>query len=214
MEKLHLNSLLYDFDAEYGGIIVGMDEAGRGCLAGDVFAAAVVLDPEKQIPGLDDSKKLSAVRRERLYREIVTHCKGCAIATASVAEVEELNILHASMLAMKRAHDKLLEILGEETPNAVLVDGNRLPQIEHPSAKTEMYAVVGGDAKSAAIAAASILAKVARDEYMRRLDRDYPEYEFARHKGYGTKLHYEKLVQHGISPVHRKSFLTKISGKK
>ena len=182
-------------------LIAGIDEAGRGCLAGDVFAAAVVLDPAKPIIGLDDSKKLSAVKREKLYDEIIEKSLDYAIATASVSEIEEINILNSALLAMKRAYEQITV-----PHDVVLVDGNQAPAI------FGCECVVGGDGKYAAIAAASILAKVARDRYAAELDRLYPQYQFAKHKGYGTKLHTEMIVKYGASPVHRKLFLRKIEG--
>ncbi|MCL1881495.1 MAG: ribonuclease HII [Oscillospiraceae bacterium] len=208
-------SLLYEFDKGYKGIVCGIDEAGRGTLAGDVFAAAVVLNrvrhnPITQIAGLNDSKKLTANKREQLFDEIISNCGAYAIATASVEEIEELNILNATMLAMERAFEKLKTILDEQIASCgtesltVLVDGNRAPNIP------ESITVVKGDTKSASIAAASILAKVARDRYATELDVMYPEYGFAKHKGYGTKLHREMLLKHGVSVIHRKSFLSKI----
>jgi ribonuclease HII len=178
---------------------VGIDEAGRGCLAGNVFAAAVILDPNKPILGLDDSKKLSAKRREELYGEIVEKAADYAIATATVEEIEELNILNAALLAMKRAYE---QITAEH--DAVLVDGNQSPAI------FGCECIVGGDSKYASIAAASILAKVARDRYAAELDEEYPQYRFAKHKGYGTALHREMIIKYGASPVHRKLFLRKL----
>jgi ribonuclease HII len=185
-------------------MVCGIDEAGRGCLAGDVFAAAVVLDPDKPISGLDDSKKLTADKRERLYDEIVANARAFAVATASVDEIEELNILNAALLAMSRAYEQVAKIV---SPTTILVDGNKIPA---KLADSGAIAVVGGDAKSESIAAASILAKVARDRYAAELDELYPQYGFAKHKGYGTKLHREMLSEHGASPIHRRLFLTKV----
>jgi ribonuclease HII len=201
-EKLQLSSSLHDFDASYGGIVCGIDEAGRGCLAGDVFAAAVVLDKDKPIQGLDDSKKLTPLKREQLYDEIITNCTAYAIATVSVEEIEEINILRAALLAMKRAHEQIVV-----KTDVILIDGNIAPDIE------KCLCVIKGDSQSASIAAASILAKVARDRYMQEIDRQYPEYQFAKHKGYATKLHREMLLEYGVSPVHRDSFLGKIIAK-
>jgi len=197
-----LNSL-YDFDNEkrvQHGIICGVDEAGRGPLAGAVFAAAVILPADIIIEGLDDSKKLTEKKREKLYSEIIEKATAYAIAQASVQEIEELNILQAAMLAMKRAVEAL-----HTKPDYALIDGDKTPQIAVPC-----EAVIKGDATSASIAAASILAKVSRDREMLKLAELYPQYSFEKHKGYGTKLHYEALQEHGISEIHRKSFLKKI----
>ncbi|MDR0196778.1 MAG: ribonuclease HII [Oscillospiraceae bacterium] len=198
---------LFEFDAEKRslyGAICGIDEAGRGCLAGDVFAAAVALDGETVFDGLNDSKKLSPKTRERLYDEITAKSVSYAVASASVEEIEELNILGASLLAMKRAFEKMR---GGVSINLALIDGNRTPDMETP-----VETVTGGDGKSASIAAASILAKVSRDRYMGKLDIIYPEYQFSRHKGYGTRAHYEMIEKFGVCPVHRKSFLKKPHG--
>jgi ribonuclease HII len=197
---------LFEFDSAYNRIVIGIDEAGRGPLAGDVYAAAVILNPNKPIEGLNDSKKLTEAKRERLYDEIIANCIAFAIATASVDEIEELNILHAALLAMKRAYCRLTI----PEPYAVLIDGNKLPPITVNSQLSTVECIVKGDGKSAAIAAASILAKVARDRYALELDRLYPQYQFAKHKGYATKLHREMILAHGASPVHRKLFLRKI----
>lgn len=197
---------LYEYDSEIRErfpIICGIDEAGRGPLAGDVYAAAVVFDNDTIIEGINDSKKLSEKKREKLFDEIISKAKAYCIATASVAEIEELNILNAAMLAMKRAY----EGLGMQCDLA-LIDGNKTPNVD-----TKAFAVVKGDATSQSIAAASILAKVARDRYMKEIDEKYPEYQFSKHKGYGTKLHYEMLKKHGISDVHRPSFLKNLSEK-
>lgn len=177
-----------------------MDEAGRGPLAGDVYAAAVILSPEHLPEGLNDSKKLSEKKRELLFPQIQEQAIAYCIATASVAEIEAYNILGATMLAMQRAVAGL-----SVQPNHVLIDGNRMPELS-VSAET----VVKGDAHSATIAAASILAKVARDHYLLELDRQYPQYGFAQHKGYGTKAHCAAILQYGASPVHRKAFLRKL----
>ena len=177
-------------------LIGGVDEAGRGPLAGDVFAACVILDPDRPIPGLADSKKLTAARREALANDIRHSALAWSIASATVEEVDRLNILWASMLAMRRAVDAL-----SVRPTRVLVDGNRCPQLNCPAT-----AVVGGDATVEPISAASILAKVARDAYMLRLHQQYPHYGFDGHKGYPTRQHIEALQQYGASPVHRRSF--------
>lgn len=197
---------LYEFDAEARKrypVICGVDEAGRGPLAGDVYAAAVIFDPDTVIDGIDDSKKLSAKRRENLYDIIVSKAKAYCVASASVEEIEKLNILGAAMLAMKRAVDGL-----KVPADAALVDGNRKPELS-----CEVCTVVKGDGLSQSIAAASILAKVSRDRYMRELDKLYPEYCFSKHNGYPTKLHYELIKKYGISPVHRKSFLKNLDEK-
>ncbi|MDO9387222.1 MAG: ribonuclease HII [Thiobacillus sp.] len=176
--------------------LCGVDEAGRGPLAGPVMAAAVMLDPAQPIAGLRDSKKLSAAARERLADEIRARAVACCVAEASVAEIDRLNILQATLLAMQRA------VAGLRTPpNDVWVDGNRCPNWAWRS-----QAVVKGDDKVAAIAAASILAKTARDQYMCRLHDDYPMYGFARHMGYGTAAHLAALKAHGACPQHRRSF--------
>lgn len=194
---------LYAFDAEKRNdysILCGVDEAGRGPLAGDVYAAAVILDPMNPIEGINDSKKLTEKKRELLFEEICSKAVSYSIATATVEEIEEINILNAAMLAMKRAVEGLSVV-----PSYVLVDGNKMPDI---SIMAET--VVKGDANSASIAAASILAKVARDKKLIELDKIYPEYGFSKHKGYGTKAHYEALMKYGPSPVHRMSFLKRL----
>jgi len=178
-------------------LVAGVDEAGRGPLAGSVVAAAVILLENHPIAGLTDSKKLSAKRREVLEAEIKQHAMAWSIAEASHHEVDEINILQASLLAMRRA------LLGLKVlPELVLVDGNRLPRLEN----YQMRAIVKGDLYEPCISAASILAKQYRDRQMLELDRLYPQYQFARHKGYPTGLHRELLKQHGVSPVHRRSF--------
>ena len=182
------------------GVICGVDEAGRGPLAGDVYAAAVILGENHGIEGLDDSKKLSEKRRDALFEEIQERAAAWCIATASVAEIEELNILNAAMLAMQRAVEGL-----QMQPAYVLVDGNRFPPLQIPS-----ETVVKGDATSASIAAASILAKVARDRYMLGQAELYPQYGFEKHKGYGTAAHCAALREFGPCPIHRPSFLKKI----
>lgn len=185
------------FQANYQGIdIAGVDEVGRGPLAGDVVAAAVILDPENPIEGLRDSKKLSATRREELAVLIRQRALTWAVARASVAEIDELNILQASLLAMKRA----VEALAPQ-PGYVLVDGNRLPIWPYASEP-----VVKGDDRVPAIAAASILAKVQRDNELVALEQVYPGYGFAAHKGYPTAVHLEALRELGVTPVHRRSY--------
>ena len=178
-------------------LVAGVDEAGRGPLAGSVVAAAVILDARRPIEGLTDSKKLSSGRREALEAEIKLHARAWAVAEATHLEVDAINILQASLLAMKRA---LLALALK--PGQVLVDGDRLPDIEG----YRMRAVVRGDSLEPCISAASILAKTHRDRQMLELHRRYPEYQFARHKGYPTRLHRELLRKHGICPAHRRSF--------
>jgi ribonuclease HII len=177
-------------------IIAGVDEAGRGPLAGPVVAAAVILADDSPIQGLADSKTLSAIRREELSQEIVLHAADWAIGSASVAEIDRINILQASLLAMKRAVMAL-----KISPSMVLIDGNKNPQL--PYAVT---CIVRGDQLVPAISAASIMAKVTRDRWMLELDQKYPNYGFARHKGYPTKAHIDALNSHGISNIHRRSF--------
>lgn len=189
---------LFQYDREIGITpLCGVDEAGRGPLAGDVYAAAVILKPDTVIEGLNDSKKLTEKKRELLFDEICEKAEAYCVAAATVEEIDRLNILQATFLAMRRA----VEGLGVK-PKLVLVDGNRNPELPVHS-----RLVVKGDGTSACIAAASILAKVSRDCYMAELAEQYPQYGFEKHKGYGSKLHYQMLDAHGISPVHRKSFL-------
>ena len=178
------------------GLMAGVDEAGRGPLAGPVVAAAVILNAHAPIEGLADSKKLSAARRELLYDEILHKALCCSIAQASVEEIDTLNILQATMLAMRRAVEGLRLL-----PAKVLVDGNRLPVL-----KVRAEAIVKGDAKVPAISAASILAKVTRDRMCQELEAAYPGYGFARHKGYGTAVHLRALQALGATPAHRRSF--------
>lgn len=182
------------------GVVCGVDEAGRGPLAGPVCAAAVILPRGLVIEGLNDSKKLTEKRRESLYGEITSSAEAYGIAFASVEEIEKLNTLGATYLAMNRA----IAALGCEIDLA-LIDGNRNAGIEYPS-----RTVVKGDSLCASIAAASVLAKVTRDRYMTELDERYPGYGFAKHKGYGTKAHYAAIRELGASPVHRPSFLRKM----
>lgn len=194
---------LFEYDSAVRNdypVVCGIDEAGRGPLAGDVYAAAVILDDDVFIEGLNDSKKLSEKKREQLYDEIIAKAKAYCVATASVEEIDRVNILQATFLAMKRAYEGL-----GMSADIALVDGNRLPMLD-----CQMQTVVKGDSLSASIAAASILAKVSRDRYMKQLAEEYPQYQFERHKGYGTKLHTELILEHGASPVHRKSFLKKL----
>ncbi|MBR6069612.1 MAG: ribonuclease HII [Ruminococcus sp.] len=205
MARIILHKELFDYDTELRRefqIICGVDEAGRGPLAGDVYAAAVVLDDGTLIDYLNDSKKISETRREKLYDEVIAKARAYCVATATVEEIDRLNILNATMLAMRRA----VGGLGIK-PDMALVDGNRLPDLDCPA-----RCVIKGDATSASIAAASVLAKVSRDRYMRDIAEKYPEYCFGQHKGYGTALHCEMLKKYGPSDVHRRTFLKKILG--
>ncbi|MEG1819351.1 MAG: ribonuclease HII [Oscillospiraceae bacterium] len=181
-------------------LVCGIDEAGRGPLAGPVFAAAVILPMGCEIDGINDSKKLSEKKREQLFDIITEKALAYSIATSTEKEIDEINILRATFLAMNRAVDGLLL-----KPDIALIDGNQKPGLE-----IEQRTIVKGDAKSISIAAASILAKVSRDRYMLKLAQVYPEYHFEKHKGYGTKLHYEMLEEYGVSDIHRRTFLKKI----
>ena len=195
--------LSYEKAAKISGFkyICGVDEAGRGPLAGPVCAAAVILPEDAEIEGLNDSKKLSEKKREALFPIICEKAVAFSIAYGTLEEIEELNILEATYLAMNRA------IEGLNAPaDYALIDGNRVPK----GIKIPCETVVKGDAKSSSIAAASILAKVSRDRFMLKMDEKYPEYCFAKHKGYGTKLHYEKLREFGPSDIHRLTFLKKM----
>jgi ribonuclease HII len=178
------------------GLVAGVDEAGRGPLAGPVVAAAVMLDEMKPVRGLADSKALSAGRRERLFDEIRAKALCCSVAEASVLEIDQLNILQATLLAMRRAVEAL-----RLPPHMVLVDGNRAPTLKMP-----VHTVIKGDARVQAIAAASILAKVHRDRLCLQLHERYPQYGFAMHKGYPTVQHLQALIDHGACPEHRRSF--------
>ena len=183
--------------------VCGVDEAGRGPLAGPVCAAAVILPSNLEIPGLNDSKKLNEKKRETLFNIITQNALAYGVACASVEEIEELNILEATYLAMNRAIAQL-----SIKPALALIDGNRNSGIEFPS-----ICVIGGDGKCASIAAASILAKVERDRLMKNLSKKYPEYNFEKHKGYGTKMHIDLIKKYGPCEIHRKSFLKKILGE-
>lgn len=178
-------------------LIAGVDEAGRGPLVGSVVAAAVILDPNNPIEGLNDSKKISEKKREKLFIEIKEKALAWAIVEASHTEIDELNILQASLLAMRRAVEAL-----NIKPEHVLVDGNKVPQ----GLTMSCDAIVGGDALHAEISAASILAKVTRDHDMVALDEKYPQYGFAKHKGYPTKAHFEAIEEHGVIDQHRRSY--------
>ncbi len=185
-------------------VICGMDEAGRGPLAGPVYAAAVILSPDTVIEGLNDSKKLTEKKREALFPVIQEKALAYGIGFATEREIDEINILNATFLAMRRAVEQL-----QITPQLLLIDGNQKPK----TGICEEVTVIKGDAKSMSIAAASVLAKVSRDRFMLELAKEYPQYAFEQHKGYGTKLHYERISQYGIAPIHRKSFLKKIIGE-
>lgn len=196
-ELWELENEIYDSGVE---LICGVDEAGRGPLAGPVCAAAVILPRGLVIEGLNDSKKLTERKRDKLFDTICSEALSYGIAFASVEEIDQINILNAAMLAMNRAIEKL-----SVKPSLALIDGNRDSAINMPS-----RCVVKGDAKCADIAAASILAKVTRDRYMLEMAEKYPEYHFEKHKGYGTKLHYEALRKYGPCEIHRPSFLRKM----
>ena len=185
-------------------LICGVDEAGRGPLAGPVCAAAVILPPHIEIPGLNDSKKLTDKKRRELFPVICQHALAFGIAFSDEKEIDEINILQATFAAMKRAVDNL-----SVKPDYILVDGNKLPDFQIPA----QY-VIKGDSLSASIAAASVLAKVTRDDLMLKMAEQYPQYGFDIHKGYGTKAHYEALTKYGASPIHRLTFLKKFYGKK
>ena len=198
---------LFGFDSKLRaehGIVCGIDEAGRGPLAGDLFTAAVIFDEGVFIEGLDDSKKLTEKKREKLFDEICAKARAWCVATASVEEIERINILQADFRAMERAYAGL-----GMTAGLVIVDGNMLPNIDAP-----MRSIVKGDAKSASIAAASVLAKVSRDRYMRQMAEKYPHYGFEKNKGYGSKAHYAALDEYGQCDIHRPFFLRKYYAKK
>ncbi|MBQ6092907.1 MAG: ribonuclease HII [Clostridia bacterium] len=180
-------------------IVCGIDEAGRGPLCGPVCAAAVILPPDCEIEGLNDSKKLSEKKREALFDVICERAVSYGIAMATAQEIDEINILQATYLAMRRAVEAL-----SVQPDCALIDGNGKPGLA-----VEQRTIVKGDSKSVSVAAASILAKVTRDRYMKMLDELYPQYAFAQHKGYGTKLHYERIAASGLCPEHRRTFLRK-----
>lgn len=188
------------------GTVCGIDEAGRGPLAGDVFAAAVILDPNNPIEGLNDSKKLSPKKRDALYDKICAQALDWCIAQVSVTEIDKTDILSADLLAMRNAFECLKPFSG-----IVLVDGDVLPELDFEG---DLKNVIGGDARSEAIAAASILAKVERDRYMIKQAELYPGYGFEKHKGYGTKAHYEAIDRLGLCPIHRRSFLKKYLAQK
>ena len=194
---------LYEMDAEIRaqhGIFCGVDEAGRGPLCGPVSVAACILNPDDPIEGLNDSKKLSEKKREALYEQIVSRALAWKVILVGPEIIDRDNILQATMGGMRQAVEEL-----DITPNYVVVDGNRCPT----GLSMPCEAMVKGDARSASIAAASILAKVTRDRYMCELDKQFPQYKLAQHKGYPTKLHYELIAQYGIQPFYRRSFLKK-----
>lgn len=197
---------LYENSARQEGFqtICGIDEAGRGPLAGPVFAAAVILPEHCGIEGINDSKKLSPKKREAVFTRITAGAVSYGIGFATEQEIDEINILQATFLAMKRAYDAL-----NVPPDLVMVDGNQKP----PLGSVETRTLVKGDALSASIAAASILAKVSRDRLLLKIDEIYPQYGFAKHKGYGTAYHVEMLKKYGPCPVHRRTFLKKILGE-
>ncbi len=195
---------LREFDrrvSERFGTLCGIDEAGRGPVAGDVFAAAVILDPNNPIAGLNDSKKLTPKRRASLYEEMCEKAIDYCISQVTVYQIDKTDILSADLCAMRCAFERL-----EPFSGIVLVDGDVLPDIDTDNV---LKNVIGGDAKSEAIAAASILAKVERDRYMCEMAVQYPQYGFEKHKGYGTKAHYEAIEKYGLCPIHRRSFLKK-----
>ncbi len=185
-------------------VICGIDEAGRGPLAGDVYAAAVIFEPDAVIYGVDDSKKLTEKERERLYDEIKYKAKAYCVASASVEEIEKYNILRAALLAMKRAYEGL-----GLSADLIIADGNKPPPING-----NVRALIKGDTISASVAAASILAKVERDRYMKKQAQIYPMYGFDKHKGYPTKVHYEAVDKYGLCPIHRTAFFKKYNLRK
>lgn len=196
----------YETNAKLKGYqsVCGVDEAGRGPLAGPVYAAAVILPEGCEIEGLNDSKKISEKKREKLFDIIIEKAVSYSIASVDEKTIDEINILQATYLAMRKA------VEGLDVPaDYALIDGNRMPEL-----KIDGETIIKGDANSPSIAAASILAKVSRDRYMLELDKKMPQYQFAKHKGYGTKLHYEMLTEHGVSESHRISFLGSFLGTK
>ncbi|MCM1114393.1 MAG: ribonuclease HII [Clostridium sp.] len=201
-----MNWLEYENEAYNDGfeIVCGIDEAGRGPLAGPVYAAAVILPKGYVVEGVNDSKKLSEKKRDALFDKVVNECVAYSVGIATEQEIDEINILHATFLAMRRAVGGL-----SVKPDIALIDGNKTPGLD-----IEQRAIVKGDGKSANIAAASIIAKVSRDRYMLEMAEKYPEYQFEKHKGYGTKLHYKMLEKYGASPIHRVTFLKKFYEQK
>ena len=203
-EQVDLWQIHREYQEKGYQIICGVDEAGRGPLAGPVTAAAVILPEGYEIPGLNDSKQLTDKKRRELYPVIKEEALAYGIAFVDEGVIDEVNILNATFMAMKEAIGQL-----SIKPDLALIDGNRVSDFG-----VEAIPVVKGDAKVASIAAASILAKVARDDYMEAMDTEYPEYGFAVHKGYGTKRHYAAITEHGMSPIHRRTFLKKFYGEK
>jgi len=200
-KTMHKKNVFPDFEYPIAYCIAGVDEVGRGPLVGDVVTAAVILDPDNPIEGLKDSKKLSEKKRALLSEEIKEKAIAFSIGRASPEEIDTLNILHATMLAMQRAVQGL-----DVTPDYILVDGNRTPTFASEQGSIDSHAVVKGDDRVVEISAASILAKVARDNEMIALDKLHPEYGFAKHKGYPTKMHLEKIIEHGVLDCYRQSF--------
>ena len=195
----------YEIEAHENGynVVCGVDEAGRGPLAGPVFAAAVILPENYTHEILNDSKKLSEKKRDLVYDDIIRDAISWSVGIATEQEIDDINILNATFLAMKRAVNGL-----NIKPDLAFIDGNR-----YANTGVKEITIVKGDSKCMSVAAASIIAKVSRDRFMMEMDEKYPEYQFCKHKGYGTKLHYEMIEQYGISPVHRKTFLKNIIGK-
>ncbi len=195
----------YEIEAHENGynVVCGVDEAGRGPLAGPVFAAAVILPQNYTHEILNDSKKLSEKKRDIVYDDIIRDAVAYSVGIATEKEIDEINILNATFLAMKRAVDGL-----SIKPDLAYIDGN-----QYPKTGVKEVTIVKGDSKCMSVAAASIIAKVSRDRFMLKIAEEYPQYEFAKHKGYGTKLHYEMIEKYGVSPVHRRSFLKKILGE-
>ena len=199
MDWLEYENLAY---ADGFEVVCGIDEAGRGPLAGPVYAAAVILPKGHIVEGVNDSKKISEKKRDILYDKIIEECVDYSIGIATEKEIDEINILQATFLAMRRAVEGL-----SVKPDIALIDGNKTPNLD-----IEQRAIIKGDSKSANISAASIIAKVSRDRYMLEMAEKYPEYQFEKHKGYGTKLHYEMIEKYGVSPIHRITFLKKFLG--
>ena len=195
----------YETEAHENGynVVCGVDEAGRGPLAGPVFAAAVILPENYSHEILNDSKKLSEKKRDIVYDDIIRDAVAYSVGIATEKEIDDINILNATFLAMKRAVDGL-----SIKPDLAYIDGN-----QYPKTGVKEVTIIKGDSKCMSVAAASIIAKVSRDRFMLKIAEEYPQYQFEKHKGYGTKLHYEMIEQHGVSPVHRKSFLKKILGE-
>ncbi len=195
----------YEIEAHENGysVVCGVDEAGRGPLAGPVFAAAVILPENYSHEILNDSKKLSEKKRDLVYDDIIRDAICWSVGIADEKEIDEINILNATFLAMKRAVDGL-----KIKPDLAYIDGN-----QYPKTGVKEITIVKGDSKCMSVAAASIIAKVSRDRFMLEIAEKYPEYQFSKHKGYGTKLHYEMIEKYGVSPVHRRTFLKKILGE-